>query len=312
MIYDITHRTRYAYRVPVAGVRCLMRLTPVTRPGQTLLAHALDVTPTGDIAWSRDFFGNRVARLAVPETLDELEIVARATVRVTPNMAAGAAEVTVAAARAAALAGRGLDGDAPGHGLFPSRHVALTEAITLYAAASIAAERPLLTAVGELNRRIRDDFIYDPEATDIGTTPAAAFKARRGVCQDFAHVMIAGLRGLGLAARYVSGYLRTVPPPGQKRLEGADATHAWVEVYAGAAGWLGFDPTNGIAAGADHVVLAVGRDYADVSPVDGVVRAAGGHDLSVSVDVLARDDDGDDDDDTAAVGAETARALPLG
>jgi transglutaminase-like putative cysteine protease len=153
----------------------------------------------------------------------------------------------------------------------------------------VTAERPLAVAVAELNRRIQADFVYDPQATDVGTPPAAAFAAKRGVCQDFAQVMLAGLRGVGLAARYVSGYLRTVPPPGQKRLEGADATHAWIEVYAGEAeGWLGFDPTNGIAAGPDHIVVAVGRDYADVSPVDGVVRAAGGHDLTVSVDVIAR------------------------
>lgn len=291
MIYDITHTTRYSYQTPVAGVRCLLRLTPATRVGQRLLTHALKTEPAGEIAPGRDFFGNAVARLAVAETLEELVIVARATVEVTATASTGGA-VNVAAARAAALAGRGLDGDAPAHGLFASRHVPLVEAITAYAGESLRLDQPLLAAVDAFNRRIHADFAYDPEATEVGTSPAAAFAEKRGVCQDFAHVMLAGLRGLGLAARYVSGYLRTVPPPGAARLEGADATHAWIEVYAGeAAGWVGFDPTNGIAAGLDHVVLAIGRDYADVSPIDGVVRAAGGHDLTVSVDVLARDDD---------------------
>jgi transglutaminase-like putative cysteine protease len=289
VIYDISHRTIYDYSVPVPGARCVLRLTPANRPGQRLISHAVTAEPAGDLTEAADFFGNTVHRFALTEAHSRLVLTARATVEVTSLPASSGRGPTVAAARLAALAGRDLGPDAPGHGLFPSRHVPLVEAITGYTARSMTAERPLAVAVAELNRRIQADFVYDPQATDVGTSPATAFAAKRGVCQDFAHVMLAGLRGVGLAARYVSGYLRTVPPPGQKRLEGADATHAWIEVYAGEAeGWLGFDPTNGIAAGLDHIVVAVGRDYADVSPVDGVVRAAGGHDLSVSVDVVAR------------------------
>lgn len=289
MIYDILHRTVYDYSVPVPGARCVLRLTPARRPGQRLISHSVTAEPAGDLTETVDFFGNSVHRFALTEAHSRLVLTARATVEVTvPPMPSGRGP-TVTAARLAALAGRDLGPDAPGHGLFPSRRVPLVDAITAYAEKSLTAERPLAAAVAELNRRIRADFVYDPQATDVGTSPAAAFAAKRGVCQDFAQVMLAGLRGVGLAARYVSGYLRTVPPPGQKRLEGADATHAWIEVYAGEAeGWLGFDPTNSIAVGLDHIVVAVGRDYADVSPVDGVVRAAGGHDLSVSVDVVAR------------------------
>jgi transglutaminase-like putative cysteine protease len=135
-------------------------------------------------------------------------------------------------------------------------------------------------------RRIKAGFAYEIGATTVETTPAMSFRLRRGVCQDFAHVMISGLRGLGLPAAYVSGYLRTVPKPGEPRLEGADAMHAWVMVWCGeAAGWCGLDPTNAVLAGDDHVVLAIGRDYADVAPIDGIVFASGEQRLEVSVSV---------------------------
>jgi transglutaminase-like putative cysteine protease len=158
-------------------------------------------------------------------------------------------------------------------------------------AESFPAGRPVLEGGLELTHRIKAEFRYDPTATDAATPTAEAFALRRGVCQDFAHVMIAGLRALGLPAAYVSGYLRTVPPPGRKRPAGADASHAWVSLWCGeAAGWQGLDPTNGIPAGLDHVSLAFGRDFADVSPVDGVIVASGGHTLSVSVDVIPQDE----------------------
>lgn len=145
----------------------------------------------------------------------------------------------------------------------------------------------MLEAALELMHRVHDDFTYQPGATVVTTAPHEAFAAKAGVCQDFAQVMIAGLRGLGLPARYVSGYLRTILPEGQPRLEGADATHAWVEVWCGPAfGWIGLDPTNAIPAGDDHIILAVGRDYADVSPVDGVIVTSGDHILAVGVDVV--------------------------
>jgi transglutaminase-like putative cysteine protease len=144
-----------------------------------------------------------------------------------------------------------------------------------------------VAAVAELNNRIHADFRYDPGATEVSTPVAQAFEARHGVCQDFSQIMIVGLRGLGLPASYVSGYLRTIPPPGQPRLEGADATHAWIAVWCGSAlGWIGFDPTNAMLAGDDHLVLAVGRDYADVAPIDGVILASGGQTLKVEVDVI--------------------------
>ena len=152
------------------------------------------------------------------------------------------------------------------------------------------AFRPVVSVIEgatRLMRRIRTDFSYDTKATVVSTPLEQAFDMRRGVCQDFAHIMIAGLRGLGLPAAYVSGYLRTIPPPGAKRLEGADATHAWVSVWCGPElGWIGLDPTNALVVANDHIVLATGRDYADVSPIDGVIVGSGAQKLQVDVDVV--------------------------
>jgi transglutaminase-like putative cysteine protease len=290
MIYDISHRTTYIYRASVPFARCLLRLMPGTRAGQSTRDAIIEIDPApGFREDGTDFFGNRISRVTLSVPHQRVVIRARATVEVhAPAPPAG--DPAIARIRAEVLESRDLAGNAPVHGLFPTRHVPLIEGITRYAGESLDPGRPVLAALDELTARIRADFTYDPKATDIATPAARAFAARRGVCQDFAHIMIAGLRGAGLPARYVSGYLRTVPPPGQPRLEGADAMHAWVEVWAGeGAGWVGFDPTNGIRAGEDHVVVATGRDYADVSPIDGVVRVAGGQDMAVAVDVVPRD-----------------------
>ena len=162
----------------------------------------------------------------------------------------------------------------------------IVPAITAFARQSFPPGRPIVEAAAELMTRMRDEFTYDPEATTVSTPAAEAFEARHGVCQDFAHIMIAGLRGLGLPASYVSGYLRTVPPPGQPRLAGADATHAWVGLWCGERGWIGFDPTNAVFAEDDHIVLAIGRDYSDVAPIDGIILAPGVQTLKVEVDVI--------------------------
>ena len=147
---------------------------------------------------------------------------------------------------------------------------------------------PVLEGAADFMRRIQADFVYDTKATQVATPLDQAFTRKSGVCQDFAHIMIAGLRGLGLPAAYVSGYLRTIPAPGQTRLEGADSTHAWVSLWCGPEfGWLDLDPTNAMMVEDDHIVIAIGRDYADVSPVDGVLLGAGKQKLDVSVDVQA-------------------------
>jgi transglutaminase-like putative cysteine protease len=171
--------------------------------------------------------------------------------------------------------------------VFASPLVPVQRPVTEYAAASFPSAGGIIAGAVNLMHRIRTEFKYDPKATVISTPLDEVFEKRHGVCQDFAHVMIAGLRGLGLPAAYVSGYLRTIPPPGKPRLQGADATHAWVSLWCGEAiGWIGFDPTNDILVENDHIVLAVGRDFSDVSPVDGIIVGSRKQKLAVAVDVL--------------------------
>jgi len=170
---------------------------------------------------------------------------------------------------------------------FDSRYVAADPRYAAYALHEFKAGRPIVEAVLDLTRRIHSEFIYDPRATNLTTPVAEVFENRRGVCQDFAHLMLACLRSIGLASRYVSGYLSTQPPPGKPRLVGADATHAWVSVYCGEIGWVDFDPTNNQIPGDRYVLLAWGRDYEDVSPLKGVILGGGQHVVRVSVDVRA-------------------------
>jgi transglutaminase-like putative cysteine protease len=288
MIYDVTHITRYEYGAPVVVNDCVLRLHPREEPGQRVSRYKVEVRPTpSDFVEHVDAFANRVARLRIETPHRQMSIKSSFRVevaRAAPPIAALTPPWEATAALAAAS--ESLAPDSPALALYPSRRVALFAAATAYARQSFAPKRPVYEAAAELSKRIHDDFAYDSDATEVSTTPAEAFAARRGVCQDFAHVMIAGLRGLGLPALYVSGYIRTFPPPGKPRLVGADASHAWVSVWCGPSfGWLGLDPTNAIPEGDDHIVLARGRDYADVPPVDGVILSWGGHELDVSVDV---------------------------
>lgn len=289
MIYDVRQSTIYRYESPVSYAHHVLRLTPIDRDGQRIHAAALDVSPAPvERQEGHDFFGNRITWIVLDQPHDTL------TVRVAARVAVDRtdAEPLVAPAwelvRDIAFTSSDLAPMSPAHYLFPSRQVSLDPDIRAYAAESFPAERPVLDGAIELTRRIKADFAYEPGTTTVMTTPTVAFAQRRGVCQDFAHVMISGLRGLGLPAAYVSGYLRTVPPPGRERLEGVDAMHAWVLLWCGAEiGWRGFDPTNAIAAGNDHVVLAIGRDYADVAPIDGVILVSGEQHLEVSVNVIS-------------------------
>lgn len=290
MLYDIRQTTTYSYQVPVRVVRQVLRMTPVDRFGhQHVIAHILDVDPEpAELEQGTDFFGNGLTWLTIDQPHGHLAITTRSRVDVTSTpLPDPATTPLVDEVRVATLEEADLGPDAAVHGLFPSRAIPIDAEITDWTAASFRGDRPVLEAALELMHRVHDEFTYEPGATIVTTSPHEAFTAKAGVCQDFAQVMIAGLRGLGLPARYVSGYLRTIPPEGQPRLEGADATHAWAEVWCGPAfGWIGLDPTNAIPAGDDHIILAVGRDYADVSPVDGVIVSSGDHILAVGVDVV--------------------------
>lgn len=289
MIYDIRHLTAYAYSRPVPFARCILRVLPRDGVGQRVLTSQLSVMPRG--AERRDgvcFFGNRTTTLTIAKPHRELRIEMTSRVEVTrtvapfPALTRGWEEVAELALRA-----QSLSPDSPAQYLYPSRLAPTVPEITGYARKSFAAKRPVFEAASELMARIRKEFVYDPEATEVSTPIREAFAARHGVCQDFAHIMIAGLRGLGLPAAYVSGYLRTIPPAGQPRLEGADATHAWIMLWCGPeTGWIGLDPTNDLVVADDHIVTATGRDYADVSPLDGVLVGPGNQKLDVKVDVI--------------------------
>jgi transglutaminase-like putative cysteine protease len=288
MLYDIRHRTRFRYAYPVRFARCNLRLKPVDWPGQTLVEYALQVTPDATMGITRPAaYVANMTRVVVDRPASELVIESRARLRVErpvplelPN------DRTVAEVGMMARASRDLSAVSPANYIYASPSISLFPEIAAWCAEDLAPNRGIVAAGYALARRIRDEFRYDGDATVTDTSPAEAFAARHGVCQDFAQIMISGLRAAGLPAAYVSGYLRTLPPPGKPRLVGADATHAWVLLWCGPErGWIGFDPTNGCAMANDHIVTAIGRDYADISPIDGIVLGRDGQKIDVSVDV---------------------------
>jgi len=285
--YDVTHVTRYTYGATVELTNGILRLIPITRWGQTLERFALITDPPCLGPAERvDPFGNRVASLRIERTHRELSVTAMSRVRVEraalPEHSPAWEDVAEEA-----LAVNSLAPDCPAIALYPSRRISLFSQATAYARKSFFEGREVLDAATELSRRIRDDFVYDPEATEVATPPEEVYKSRRGVCQDFAHVMIAALRGLALPALYVSGYIRTVPPPGKERMAGADASHAWVSLWCGSAiGWRDFDPTNATPVRNDHIAVARGRDYSDASPIESMVLSSGSQHLDVHVDVI--------------------------
>ena len=286
MIYDLVHITAYKYAQPVDIAQCVLRHQPVNRPNQRVVASVLKLTPEPQLAsHALDFFGNRIVHASFTGLHEALIIEARSRILVdlpqVPPTTPSCEEV-----RALAAISTDMSAASPVHFLFGSRHVPLLAQALAFGAPFAGLRRPVLDVAIDISNCIHDSFIFDPEASDVSTPLAQTLVARRGVCQDFAHVMLASLRSLGLPAAYVSGYLRTLPPPGKRRLVGADASHAWVMVWCGPdAGWVGIDPTNRRLAGTDHIVSAIGRDYADIAPVDGIVRANGKQRLRVSVDV---------------------------
>lgn len=287
MIYDLTHVTRYTYASTVELTNGVLRLTPVTDGEQTLNRIVISTEPASVALGLRiDPFGNEVTSFRIETPHRELTITASSRVQV-QRMAGLEMSPPWETVAAEALTVASLDAGAPALGLYPSRRVSLFDEATAYARESFSDRRPIREAAMELTRRITADFVYDPDATKVDTPAQEAFRHRHGVCQDFAHIMIAALRGLGLPALYVSGYIRTIPPPGQERLAGADASHAWVSVWCGSAiGWRDFDPTNATAVHNDHIVVARGRDYSETSPIESLVLSSGRHTLDVEVDVI--------------------------
>jgi transglutaminase-like putative cysteine protease len=293
VIYEVRHRTTYSYEGLVTFARCVLRLTPLSTAAQTVAHSAVVLTPQPARRQTRiGPFGEQVVTVVIDQPHRKLVIEGNSRVDVhAPPIDVSADSPAWENIRTASFKNGRIDTGGPAAFLYPTARTPLLPAITDYARASFSPRRPILEAAVSLMDRMYADFTFDAEATTVRTPAAEAFAARRGVCQDFAHVMISALRGLGLPAAYVSGYLRTVPPPGRPRLEGSDATHAWVQLWCGEAlGWIGLDPTNAILVRNDHIVLAVGRDYADVAPIDGVMLGSGEQALKVEVDVIPQDE----------------------
>jgi transglutaminase-like putative cysteine protease len=288
MIYDVRQTTICHYASPVAHAHHVLRLTPVHRDGQRVHLAALQILPEpAHRREGQDFFGNRLTWIGIEEPHEALTVKLAARVALDAAAAPPSGSTPAwEAVREAAFASSDIGPVSPAHFLFPSRLVSLDPEIRDYTRESFAPGRPVLDGAIELIGRLKADIAYEIGATTVTTTPPMSFALRRGVCQDFAHIMISGLRGIGLPAAYVSGYLRSAPRSDAAPLQGAEAMHAWVLLWCGPdAGWIGLDPTNAVLAAEDHVMLAVGRDYTDVAPVDGVILGSGGQRMEVSVSV---------------------------
>jgi transglutaminase-like putative cysteine protease len=287
MKYRVCHKTSYAYENPVDLGAHMLHLQPRPLPWQRILRSSLvaDPPPTS-MRTGQDCFGNDVAWMFLEQPHQSLVVTLDATVEVqAPTVPDPAGTPAWEAVSIAAHLG-GAPSYEAAEFLFDSPMAPAIQAARDYAGASFPPGRPVLEAVIDLNRRIGRDIAFRPGATTVNTTVAQVLAGRAGVCQDFSHLMIAGLRGLGLPARYVSGYIRTRPPPGQAKRLGSDQSHAWVGCWLGPAhGWVDIDPTNGILIRDEHVVLGWGRDFSDVSPLYGVILGGGKHTLSVSVDL---------------------------
>jgi transglutaminase-like putative cysteine protease len=292
MRLQVVHETHYRYASPVVLSQQLLHLTPRVLPWQVVRSHRIKVDPAaGEFDEHEDYYGNRTVHLLLAAPHEELIVHAESEVDVAPREKAALAAPpvpweTMRERLHSSTEPPLLDASAF---LYESPHIETWREIHDYAAKSFARGRAMLEAALDLSRRIHRDFAFDKKATSVATPLRQVMKQRRGVCQDFAHLMIGCLRALELPARYVSGYILTVPPPGRPRRVGADASHAWVSVYCGdAAGWIDIDPTNDCLVDDEHVTLGWGRDFGDVTPMRGVILGGGEQALEVRVTVTPR------------------------
>lgn len=287
--YHVIHETLYRYASSVSLSQHLLHLAPRNWAFQQLEHFQLDITPEpAQQQTGQDWFGNSSMRLALRQPHDMLRLIAASTVNVLKRPAGwreapGVPWEKVAALLAAFPTTAPLDAQ---EFALASSQVPLLEDVRTWALASFTPGRPLLEASRHLMSRIYREFEFDPKASTVATPVAQTFQQRRGVCQDFAQLMLCALRSLGLAARYMSGYILTHPAPGKPRLIGADASHAWVAVWCPENGWVGFDPTNNLQPDLEHVVLGWGRDFGDVSPMRGVILGGASHEVEVQVTMM--------------------------
>jgi transglutaminase-like putative cysteine protease len=292
MTYEIVHQTLYEYSESVTISHHAARLEPKVLPHQHSISFDLEIHPAPALRKLRhDYFNNRVCFFSIQEMHPRLAITARSQVTVAPatppDLSLSPPWESVAALFRHPVSPEVV---APYEFAFDSPHVEAMPELGEYARASFLPGAPLLAAALDVSKRIYRDFKYDAVATTVSTPLSEVLEKRCGVCQDFAHLAIGCLRSLGLPARYVSGYLRTHPAPGQERLAGADASHAWFSIFCPSVGWVDFDPTNNMIPGEEHITVAYGRDFGDVSPVSGILVGGGRHEVSVAVDVAVAGD----------------------
>ena len=284
--YIVEHETRYAYTAPVSQSWQLARLTPRMLPWQKLLSHSLQIDPPPDERRDElDAFGNMVTHFALHGAHRVLRVRMSCVVEVGERPLPLAEEPSWESVRDALKREPQQDDLVPASMCEPTPLLPLSDGARQYAAASFARGRPWFDVVTELMQRIHRDFEFEPGATTVSTSVDEVLHQKRGVCQDFAHLMLACLRAYALPARYVSGYLRTDPPPGMPRLIGVDASHAWVAAYSPQHGWIEFDPTNNQRADARYITLTWGADFADVVPLRGVILGGGKQTMDVEVSV---------------------------
>jgi transglutaminase-like putative cysteine protease len=296
MDLKLIHETQYAYQSPVVLSQQLLHLKPRELPWQSLRSFHLEISPQAtELTEGKDYFGNPVSSFVIASPHSQLVVRSESEVRVAARMDALAGGASGAWDT---LRDRLRSPEEPPlleaqQFLFESPHIDFLRELYVYAAPTFTPARSMLECVRELARRIHADFKFDPKATSVATPLRDVLAKRRGVCQDFAHLMIGCLRALGLPARYVSGYILTRPPPGRPRLIGADASHAWVSAYCPPLGWVDVDPTNNCLVDDEHVTLAWGRDFSDVPPLRGVILGGDDQELKVAVTVLPLDERGE-------------------
>jgi len=289
MRYRVAHTTEFIYAARVGLCYNEARLLPRDLPQQRIETAELQIEPMPHDYYERfDYYGNRTVYFSIQQPHDQLCVTAHSEVDTSatiPEEAAGRLSWEMARERLRNV--RSAEILDASQFVLDSPTVVVNDLILNYALPSFTPGRPLIEAVHDLMQRIFHEFNYDPEFSTIATPLKDVLEHRSGVCQDFAHLAIGCLRSMGLAARYVSGYIETEPPPGQERLVGADASHAWFSAYLPEHGWLDFDPTNNQLPGDRHITVTWGRDFADVTPLKGVAFGSGEHELKVAVDVLA-------------------------
>ncbi len=288
MMYQVSHQTTFTYTQPVAISNHVLRLTPRSHPRQHCLRSAISIDPMPSVRSNgKDYFGNPLTHLTIQTPHSALIVEAQTLVDVVkPEL------VQVDQSLPWDQVTQWLQGSTDAEildaqqFLYDSPYVTIDDATYDFVCECFPPGRPLLAGVMDLTSRIFRDFTYEGGVTDVSTPVQDVLTSRKGVCQDFAHLEIAALRSLGLPARYISGYLLTHPPEGQKKLVGADASHAWISMWCPEVGWVDFDPTNNCMPSDEHITLAWGRDYGDVSPINGFMVGGGHHTPTVSVDVL--------------------------